>query len=128
MCSLVFLPIMIPSFLSPLVGKPPPSSRGTLGSNPPPGKLSDRIGPRLIVATGFILLTPFLILLRLPGKHAVKEVVFFCALLALCGTALAFVITPIMAEITNVVRDLEEKKPGRFGKNGAFAQAVSSVS
>jgi hypothetical protein len=34
--------------------------------------------------------------------------------------------TPIMAEITNVVRDLETKKPGRFGKNGAFAQAVSS--
>jgi hypothetical protein len=31
-----------------------------------------------------------------------------------------------MAEITNVVRDLETKKPGRFGKNGAFAQAVSS--
>ncbi|KAA8904567.1 major facilitator superfamily domain-containing protein [Sphaerosporella brunnea] len=105
---LVFLPIIIPSFLGPLVGK-----------------MSDRYGPRLVATAGFIFLVPFLIMLRLPGKHTLNQVVFFCALLALCGTGLAGVMPPVMAEITNVVRDLEAKKPGRFGKNGAFAQAYS---
>lgn len=86
--------------------------------------MCDRYGPRLFATGGFILLTPFLILLRLPDKNEVGQIVLFCALLALAGAALALVMAPVMAEITLVVRDLESKRPGRFGPNGAYGQAV----
>lgn len=87
--------------------------------------MSDRYGPRSFVAGGFLLLAPFLILLRLPDRDTVSEIVLFCVLLALVGVASALVIAPVMAEVSAVVNDLEEQKPGRFGPNGALAQAVS---
>jgi len=86
--------------------------------------MSDRYGPRLIATSGFILLTPFLILLRLPQKDGLGEIVLFCALVSLVGAALALILAPVLAEVTLVVRDLEDEKPGRFGANGAYAQAV----
>lgn len=86
--------------------------------------MSDLYGPRLIATAGFLFLTPFLILLRLPDQHTTGDIVVFCVLLALIGTSLALVMAPVMAEITLVVIDLEEKRPGRFGPNGAFAQGV----
>jgi len=105
---LIFLPAVLPTFTAPLVGM-----------------LSDRYGPRFIATAGYICSVPFLILLRLPNKDTVPQIVLFCAFLALVGLSLTLVIAPVMAEFTLAVRQFETAKPGRFGPNGAFAQAYS---
>lgn len=103
---LIFLAICVPTFASPIVGK-----------------VVDRIGPRVCSTTGFILGCPFLILLRIVDHNSIGQKVTFVVLLFIFGTAMMLVITPFLTEISLVVLDLEDKKPGRFGKNGAIAQA-----
>ncbi|KAK5171036.1 uncharacterized protein LTR77_004180 [Saxophila tyrrhenica] len=106
---LIFLPIVVVSFLGPVVGY-----------------LSDRQGPRWYAIAGFVLACPFLILLRLVTHNTLEQKVLLCALLALIGTCLTLMITPIMAEITYAVNAKAERRPaGFFGRNGAYAQAYS---
>lgn len=130
---LIFLPIVVVSFLGPVVGF-----------------YSDKYGPRWFATVGFIVACPFLILLRLVHKDSLDQKVLLCALLALIGvtltlvsawnrarlfcapqtytdqTAIFQVLTPMMAEITYAV-DAKTRRhpPGFFGKNGAYAQAYS---
>ncbi|TGZ77703.1 MFS general substrate transporter [Ascodesmis nigricans] len=103
---LVFLSLVIPTFLGPLVGK-----------------ICDRYGPRFVATLGFIVGCPPTILLRFVSQNTMGHKVLLCALLFLVGVAMTLVITPFLAEITFVVIDLEDRKPGRFGKQGAIAQA-----
>jgi MFS family permease len=106
---LIFLPIVIVSFLG-----------------PPIGYASDRVGPRWFATAGFIIACPFLILLRLVDTNTIQQKVLLCALLALFGTAMTLVLTPMMAEITYAVDNKAQRHPpGFFGKNGAYAQAYS---
>ncbi|KAF2091264.1 MFS general substrate transporter [Saccharata proteae CBS 121410] len=103
---LIFLPIVIPSFLSPFVGL-----------------IADRSGPRLPTAAGFLASMPFFVLLRLVDHDSLRQKVLLCALLALTGAALVFVMPCVMAEITYVVRSKERTRPGLYGEKGAYAQA-----
>lgn len=103
---LIFLPIVIPCFIAPLVGQ-----------------MADKHGPRWIAAIGFVIALPSLVLLRLVTHFSLRQIVLFCALLALIGFGMNLVITTLMAEITYVVETKEKKKPGLFGKHGAYAQA-----
>lgn len=132
-CSLMFLPIVLPTFFAPLIGGffllARSAGRRFAAKNSAAdaqcaGKMSDRYGPRFLIAGGCVLLVPFLILLRLPDRDSVSAVVLFCVLLTFVGVGMALVVAPVMAEISLVVSDLEEQKPGRFGPNGALAQAV----
>ena len=104
---LIFLPIVLASFIGPVIGK-----------------LSDKYGPRWLATSGFILASPFLILLRLVNENTINHKVMLCAFLALIGVGLTLALTPIMAEISYAV-DAKAKRrpPGFFGKNGAYAQA-----
>lgn len=102
---LVFLAIVIPTFLAPLVGW-----------------VCDMYGHRWIATMGFVLCCPFFILLRLPTGDSTSNIVLMCALLALLGASFIMITPAVMAEITFILQDLEEKKPGRFGSNGAYAQ------
>ncbi|KAF8474241.1 major facilitator superfamily domain-containing protein [Kalaharituber pfeilii] len=102
---LIFLAIVIPTMSSPFVGS-----------------MSDKYGPKWIAAAGFILACPFLVLLRLSTEDSIKDIVIFCVFLAFLGFSLTLQMTPTMAEITYVLVEMENTKPGRFGKNGAFAQ------
>lgn len=88
------------------------------------GSLCDKYGPKWIATTGYILACPFMILLRLPTVNEVGQVVLMCALLAIVGLALCLQITPMMAEVTYILVELEKERPGRFGRNGGYAQAV----
>ena len=106
---LIFLPIVVVSFIGPVVGY-----------------LSDKHGPRWYAIAGYVLACPFLILLRLVHENTLQQKVLLCALLALIGICLTLVITPMMAEITYAVdAKAARRAPGFFGKNGAYAQAYS---
>lgn len=103
---LVFLAVIVPSFLSPLIGL-----------------VADRYGARWLIVVGFIFATPFWILLRLVTHDTLKQKVFFCALMSLIGVSLALVLPPLMAEISYIIDAKEKQCPGCFGPSGAFAQA-----
>jgi hypothetical protein len=110
--ALLFLPIVIPSFLAPLAGM-----------------LSDRIGGRYPAALGFLLATIPLVFLRFVEENTLKDKVLLCAMLALVGLTLSFTFPPLMAEISGVVETKEKKmlasgKKG-YGKGGAYAQAYA---
>jgi len=103
---LIFIPLIIPSFISPLIGW-----------------AIDKYGPRWFAVAGFICFGPFEVMLRLVTHNSLKQKVLLCALLACIGLALDLAMPPIMVEITYVVEQKEKKNPGLFGKKGAYAQA-----
>jgi len=105
---LIFLPLVIPSFVAPLVGS-----------------LADKHGPKYLAAGGFLATAPFFILLRLVTSNSLGQKALLCALLAVIGFGLAVVMVPLMAEITYVVEAKERKRPGVFGEKGAYAQAYA---
>jgi MFS family permease len=108
--ALLFLPIVVPSFLAPLFGW-----------------FSDKYGGRYPVTVGFLGACPPLICLRFVDENTIKDKVILCALLALTGLFLSLTFPPIMAEISSVVEAKEKTmlasgRPG-FGPGGAYAQA-----
>jgi MFS family permease len=106
---LIFLPFVVPSFTGPLIGR-----------------LSDKHGPRWYATAGFTGCCPFLILLRFVDHDSLSQKTLMCALLAFIGLFLTLALTPLMAEITYAVMDMESGRPrGYFGENGAYAQAYS---
>lgn len=108
--ALLFLPIVIPSFLAPAFGW-----------------FSDKYGGRYLVALGFLGACPPLICLRFIDQNTINDKVILCALLALVGLFLSLTFPPIMAEISGVVEAKEKNMlaAGRagFGPSGAYAQA-----
>lgn len=108
--ALLFLPIVIPSFLAPAFGW-----------------FSDKYGGRYLVAVGFLGACPPLICLRFVDQNTINDKVILCALLALVGLFLSLTFPPIMAEISGVVEAKEKSMlaAGRvgFGSGGAYAQA-----
>ncbi|CAN9376943.1 unnamed protein product [Alternaria alternata] len=110
--ALLFLPIIIPSLLSPLWGW-----------------LSDTYGGRYVVVVGFLCGCPPLVCLRFVDENTMKDKVLICALLAVTGLFVGMTFAPVMAEISAVAEAKEKKmiangRPG-FGKGGAFAQAYA---
>ncbi|KAG5977576.1 hypothetical protein E4U55_006639 [Claviceps digitariae] len=104
---LIFLPLVLPTFLGPLVGY-----------------LCDRYGPRWLSALGFALYTPFLICLRFVTENNLRDKVMLCGLLAGVGVGVSFTFGPVTAEITYAV---EEKFRGRGAKPIALAYALYNV-
>ncbi|KAL9086400.1 MAG: hypothetical protein Q9159_004176 [Coniocarpon cinnabarinum] len=105
---LIFVPMTVPSFFAPLIGW-----------------WIDRHGPRWCATLAFTLAGPFIIILRLIDTNTLPQKVGLCAILTGVGTSLALTIPPSMAEIGNVVVEIEAQRPGVFGKKGAMAQAYS---
>ncbi|KAK7545441.1 MFS transporter-like protein [Phyllosticta citricarpa] len=103
---LIFLPIVIPSFLAPIFGW-----------------VADHTSPRYPTALGFVVAAPIMACLRYVYHNSLHQKVLMCALLALFGVALAAISPAVMAEICYVVAAREQKKPGIFGPKGAYAQA-----
>ncbi|CAD6440347.1 c0c59c18-4149-4ee3-8936-c40daf1feff5 [Sclerotinia trifoliorum] len=103
---LIFLALMVPSFAAPVVGW-----------------VCDQYGPRWPCVAGFCFAIPFWVLLRLVTHDSLNQKVLLCALLALIGVSLTCVLPGLTAEISYIVEAKEKQIPGRFGKNGAYAQA-----
>lgn len=62
-------------------------------------------------------------MLRLISSDTFAQKAGLCALLFGLGTSLALSLPPILAEMSNVVVQIEKERPGVFGTKGAFAQA-----
>ncbi|KAF2853652.1 MFS transporter-like protein [Plenodomus tracheiphilus IPT5] len=110
--ALLFLPLVIPTFVAPLLGW-----------------LSDKFGGRYFVVVGFLSAVPPLVCLRFVKDNSIGDKVLLCVLLAVVGLSLALTSPPIMAEISGVVEAKEKSMlakghPG-FGKGGAYAQAYA---
>ena len=103
---LIFLAVVIPSFISPIIGH-----------------LSDKYGPKWLSVAGYLLCTPPLILLRLVHYNSVQQKVLLAALLALVGGFCMFFEIPLWVEIICYIEEKQKIHPGIYGKNGAYGQA-----
>ncbi|KAF9729101.1 hypothetical protein PMIN03_004595 [Paraphaeosphaeria minitans] len=110
--ALLFLPIVIPSFLGPIFGY-----------------LSDRYGGRYLATIGFLCACPPLVCLRYVDLNTVRDKVLICALLGLVGLSLTMTFPPFMAEISAVVEAKEKRMLANgmrgYGPGGAYAQAYA---
>lgn len=102
---LMYLCIGIPQLLGPLIGM-----------------VCDRYGTRLVVTGGFLLMGPFLLLLRLSDHNSTQQIVQFAALLSVAGIGFACVGVTLLGELTNAVVAEEAKSPGKFGHGRGFGQ------
>ncbi|GAW17779.1 hypothetical protein ANO14919_072460 [Xylariales sp. No.14919] len=92
---------------------------------PVAGWAVDRYGTKRAAVIGFGWMVPVLILLRLPSDEILpksKNIVLYCALLALNGVGLAVIGSPSVVEASDVVQKYDKANPGFFGENGPYAQ------
>lgn len=87
---LVYLPIVLPCFISPLVGI-----------------ICDKYGAKWLSAGGYFMTIPFLICLRFVDEDTLGDKVLLCAMLFMVGVGAALVFGPLMAEITWAIEDDE---------------------
>ncbi|KAF4343632.1 major facilitator superfamily transporter [Fusarium beomiforme] len=80
---LIFLPVILPSFLGPVVGM-----------------IGDRYGPKWLASFGFLFTTPFVVCLRFVDENTIQDKTLLCGLLAGVGITTACIFGPLMAEIT----------------------------
>ena len=99
------MPLVIPSFATGILGW-----------------LVDRYGGRWFATAGFVIFTPFEILLRFVTHDTLSQKVLLCTLLAFIGVTMDLIVAPTTAEIMHVVASKEREKPGLFGEIGAYAQ------
>lgn len=102
----VFLALAIPSVFEPLVGK-----------------IADKYGKRYLISVGFFLMAPVLVLFRLPTQDTTGHIVMFIAFVALMGFLLMSVFSPIAAEMSHAVGEIEARHPGIYGKSKGYGQA-----
>lgn len=102
----VFLALAIPSVFEPFVGK-----------------MCDKYGYRYTISLGFLLMTPVLILFRLPTQRTTGDIIMFVAFVAIMGFLIMGVFSPAMAEMSKAVSEIEARHPGIYGKTRGFGQA-----
>lgn len=91
---LIFLPVIIPTFLGPFIGG-----------------LSDTHGPRWFTAAGFLFCVPFLVCFRFVTENTLSHKIMLCGLLLAVGVGQALQIAPLMAEISWAAEE------GRYGSD-----------
>ena len=108
---LIFLALVTPSFVSPIVGI-----------------LADKYGgARWWSASGYIICAPLFILLRLVNHNSLQQKILLAALLALIGGFAMLFEIPLWVDVVKVVDEKLTEDPKHYGGNaagkGAFAQA-----
>jgi MFS family permease len=64
-------------------------------------------------------------LLREVTHDGIRQIVLLCTLLAIIGFGVNFIGIPFAAEISYAIEANEEKRPGRYGAKGAYAQGYA---
>lgn len=91
--ALVMLPIALPAVAGPVFGM-----------------ICDRFGTRWMTATGFLLMCPCLVLLRLVDHDSDKQKILLCSLLACLGCCIAMTLEPLMSDVTVVASELDKRR------------------
>ncbi|KAK6063206.1 vesicular amine transporter [Seiridium cupressi] len=92
---------------------------------PAAGWAVDKYGTKPAAVIGFAWLVPVLVLLRLPTEDletGTKNIILYCATLALNGVGLAVIGSPSFVEASEVVQKYDKANPEFFGANGPYAQ------
>ncbi|KAM0436156.1 hypothetical protein ACHAPT_003048 [Fusarium lateritium] len=84
---LIFLPIILPSFLGPVIGM-----------------VCDRYGPKWLATFGLFFATPFAVCLRFVSENKIEDKILLCGLLVAIGITMSCIFGPLMAEITYSVQ------------------------
>ncbi|KAI9825020.1 MAG: hypothetical protein M1826_007098 [Phylliscum demangeonii] len=105
---LILLAEVVPSFLSPLVGRAADRYR-------------HRHGPRVFVTAGFLLTVPAIVLLRLVDHDSVAQKVLLAALSVVVGLGLTLVSSPLLAEISHATAAAGHGRVGHVGRVGSGA-------
>lgn len=103
---LVFLALMIPTFVSPVFGW-----------------LADKHGPRWYAAGGLLITAIPLILLRLVTHNTTDHKVLLCILLGIVGALSTCFEIPLCVEVVREVERKSQEDPKQYGGKGAYAQA-----
>jgi MFS family permease len=103
---LIFIALVLPAFLCPLVGM-----------------FADRHGGRYLAAFGFASSVAVLTCLRFVDYQSIGRKILLCALLFLLGLLLGTSLPIFSAEVAHVVQEYEERHPGKLGDRGVIAQA-----
>lgn len=91
------------------------------------GSLTDRFGTRLPIAIGLALGVLGHILLSLIKSTTVSPLPKLAAILVLLGLSLALSIPPLEVEVSLVIEQLKEMRPGLFGPKGAYGRAYGLI-
>ncbi|KAJ5938946.1 hypothetical protein N7466_002080 [Penicillium verhagenii] len=78
---------------------------------------------RYVTACGLVTSVPLFVCLRFVDHNTIQDKVLLCALLALIALCVGITQSPIMVQVSCLVRDIEVRRPGVFGKGGADAMA-----
>jgi len=86
------------------------------------GWATDRLGVKPVTTFGFVLLTPVLVLLRLPQPGGVKQVVLYGCLIALAGAGSSIISSGSIVESGAVVEKYYKANKEFFGHKEPYAQ------
>jgi len=86
------------------------------------GWATDRLGVKPVTTFGFVLLTPVLILLRLPQAGGVKQLVLYGCLIALAGAGSSIISSGSIVESGAVVEKYYTANKEFFGHKEPYAQ------
>lgn len=100
---LIFLPLIVPTFLGPVAGN-----------------LSDKHGPRWYLFAGFLFCVPFFVCFRFVTENTINHKILLCGLLVAIGIGQALQVAPLMAEISWAAEE------GREGESGDEATSEES--
>ncbi|KAJ5538713.1 hypothetical protein N7494_008192 [Penicillium frequentans] len=90
------------------------------------GILKDRVGTRVPTALGFISSAAFLVMVGIPD-HSMGYTGRVIYMVAIAGIGIGWTLTAGcgIIEITHVMKELEDQRPGRFGSNSKFSSGYS---
>jgi MFS family permease len=110
---LIFIPLTIPAFLGPLLGR-----------------VVDRTTPRWALVAGFSGMCPVLVLMRFVTYNSMGQKVLLCFFLFMIGVGVTMTLCPLTAEISYVAEEFEKsrrqslERKQRYG-GGAYGQAYA---
>lgn len=81
------------------------------------------MGSRIIAFSGFVILAPTLVCLRLVEQNTFQHKAILCAILATVGICIDLTEPALLVELQRVLDDMEAADPCVFGEKGAVAQA-----
>lgn len=89
------------------------------------GKAINKIGVRILSASGFTLASGSWLLMALVRTNTAGDIALLIGLLLVLGLAIVTIEVTAMTEVSQVISDYEEQSPGVFGDKSPVAQTYA---